>query len=220
MAQTKNLGKVSVTPRGAYTAGTTYERLDVVTYQGGSWMALQSSTNIAPASGAYWMQIAAKGNDGSIGQSCTVAIGTVTSVPYGTPSSVTNVGTPNNAVLDMSLQTGPQGANGNDYVLTSQDKEDIAVLVDDMFLVNVAGTDPVITGVANTRYICGTVNTISITPPVSGIIDVIFTSGSTLAVVTLPGTVKMPDWYAITTNRIYEINIQDGVYGSVMSWAE
>lgn len=216
MAQTKNLGKVSVTPRGTYTAGTSYERLDIVTYQGGSWIALQNSTNVTPAAGAYWAQIAAKGDTGTAGQSCTVAIGTVTSVPYGTPSSVTNVGTQNDAVFDMSLQTGPQG---DDYVLTEQDKTDISILVGDMFVENVVGTDPVITGVANTRYICGEVATISITPPAKGVIDVIFTSGSTVAVVTLPATVKMPDWYGITTNRTYEINISDGVYGVVTSWA-
>ena len=219
MAQTKNLGRVTVVPRGAYSAGAEYERLDVVSYGGSSWMALQNVTGVTPSAGQYWMQIAAKGSDGSNGQSCTVAIGTVTSVPYGTPSSVTNVGTANNAVFNMSLQTGPQGADGDDYVLTSQDKNDIAALVDDMFVVTVSGTDPVIVGAANTRYICGTVNTISITPPVSGIIDVIFTSGATLAVVTLPNTVRMPDWYSIETNRTYEINIQDGVYGAVMSWA-
>ena len=113
---------------------------------------------------------------------------------------------------------GIQGPQGDDYVLTAQDKQDIADEVAGMLVVNVDGTDPVIVGVANTRYICGTVSTISITPPQSGIIDVLFTSGSSVAVVTLPNTVKMPDWYEVQTERIYEINIMDGVYGSVMSW--
>ena len=89
----------------------------------------------------------------------------------------------------------------------------------EMPVVEVTGSTPVITGEANTRYVCGEVTSISITPPDEGIIDVVFTSGSTLAVVTLPDTVKMPDWYEIETNRTYEINIQDGVYGAVMSWA-
>ena len=115
---------------------------------------------------------------------------------------------------------GPQGPQGDDYVLTSQDKQDIAQLVEDMYVVTVSGSNPVINGVANTRYICGTVQTISITPPQTGIIDVIFTSGSTVAVVTLPATVKMPNWYSIETNTTYEINIMDGVYGAVLSWAE
>ena len=109
---------------------------------------------------------------------------------------------------------------GGNYVLTEQDKEDIAALVGDMNTETVIGSTPEITGVSNTRYVCGEVTSISITPPQTGIIDVIFTSGSTVAVVTLPNTVKMPDWYSIEANRTYEINIMDGVYGAVMSWEE
>ena len=63
---------------------------------------------------------------------------------------------------------------------------------------------------------------LSFTPCVSGICDVRFTSGSTVTVLTLPNTVKMPDWFDATsleTNTIYEINILDGVYGAVMTWA-
>lgn len=86
-------------------------------------------------------------------------------------------------------------------------------------IIQVSGTTPAITGVANTRYICGEVTTLSITPPVTGIIDVMFTSGNTATILTLPATVKMPEWFAIETNRVYEINIEDGVYGAVMSWA-
>ena len=85
-------------------------------------------------------------------------------------------------------------------------------------VVEVTGSDPQIVGVDNTRYVCGEVDTISITPPDTGIIDVIFISGSSKAVVTLPDTVMMPEWYDIESDRIYEINIMDGVYGSVMSW--
>lgn len=86
----------------------------------------------------------------------------------------------------------------------------------------VSGTNPVITGVANTRYICGEVSTISITPPASGIIDVIFTSGSSVAVLTVPNTVKWSNGFdptALEANTTYEINILDGVYGAVMTWS-
>ena len=87
----------------------------------------------------------------------------------------------------------------------------------------ISGQDPVITGIANARYNCGEVYTISITPPDSGIVDVVFTSGSTAALLTLPVTVKMPVWFdatALETNTIYEITITDGVYGMVMSWPQ
>lgn len=84
--------------------------------------------------------------------------------------------------------------------------------------VTVTGTDPSITGAENTRYLCGEVLSLSFTPSATGICEVIFTSGSTPTVLTLPNTVMMPEWFAVEANMIYEVNILDGVYGSVMSW--
>lgn len=94
--------------------------------------------------------------------------------------------------------------------------------VDSVQTVTVSGTDVTINGVANTAYQCGEVTSITITPPNTGIIDVTFTSGSTVAVLSLPSTVKMPEWFDTTdleSNTFYEINISDGIYGTVMSWA-
>ena len=86
--------------------------------------------------------------------------------------------------------------------------------------VNVSGTTPTITAETNTRYICGEVLSLSFTPCATGICDVRFTSGSTATVLTLPNTVKMPEWWDGTCepNTVYEINILDGVYGAVMAW--
>lgn len=87
--------------------------------------------------------------------------------------------------------------------------------------VQVAGTTPTITANQNTRYVCGEVATLDFTPSASGICDVIFTSGSTATVLTLPNTVILPSWFdstALEANTTYEINIADGVYGSVMIW--
>ena len=86
---------------------------------------------------------------------------------------------------------------------------------------NVSGTTPSITANENTRYICGEILSLSFTPCNSGICDVRFTSGSTATVLTVPNTVKFPDWFDATsleTNTVYEINILDGVYGAVMTW--
>lgn len=86
----------------------------------------------------------------------------------------------------------------------------------------VSGSTPTITGQPNYRYLCGEVTSINITPPASGTIDVIFTSGSTVAVMTLPNTVKFPEWFDASTleaNTIYEIVITNGTYGGVMTWA-
>lgn len=88
--------------------------------------------------------------------------------------------------------------------------------------VDVSGTTPTITAVENTRYVCGEVATLSFTPPASGISIVRFTSGTTATVLTLPSTVKFPEWFDATsleTDTIYEICVTDGVYGAVMSWA-
>lgn len=85
----------------------------------------------------------------------------------------------------------------------------------------ITDTDPDITGTDNTRYVCGVVDTISITPPETGIIDVIFESGDTPTVLTIPETVLFPAWFDATSlqsNTIYEFNILDGVYCTVTFW--
>lgn len=89
------------------------------------------------------------------------------------------------------------------------------------FVEQVSGTTPSIVGVANTRYICGEVSTLSITPPSTGIIDITFTSGSTATILTIPNTVIFPAWFDTTSlevNTVYEINIMDGTRGVVTTW--
>ena len=87
--------------------------------------------------------------------------------------------------------------------------------------ITVSGTTPTITAVANTNYICGEVSTLDFTPSSTGVCNVIFESGSTATVLTLPNTVKMPEWFdanALEADTIYEISISNGIYGAVMSW--
>lgn len=72
------------------------------------------------------------------------------------------------------------------------------------------------------RYICSAayVTSLSFTPSTAGICSVRFTSGTTPTVLTLPQTVKMPDWWSgVEASRTYEISIEDGIYGVVTSWA-
>ena len=89
----------------------------------------------------------------------------------------------------------------------------------DTTTVNITETDPTIVAQANRRYICGEVTSINFTPSTSGLCELIFTSGSTVAVLTLPSTVKMPEWFEVEPERIYDIIITDGIYGAVTSWA-
>lgn len=86
--------------------------------------------------------------------------------------------------------------------------------------VAVSGANPVIKAGKNTYYVCGELQTLSFTPNAKGICAVRFTSGTTATILTVPNTVKFPDWFSGTleANRIYEISILDGVYGAVMSW--
>lgn len=78
----------------------------------------------------------------------------------------------------------------------------------------VTGSTPSITGVANTLYICGECSTLSITPPESGMIDVIFESGTTPTVLTLGTGIVCPDWFDSTSleaDTIYELNVNEGL---------
>lgn len=85
--------------------------------------------------------------------------------------------------------------------------------------VSVSGTTPTIVAKSGIRYVCGEVATLDFTPSASGICDVVFTSGSTPTVVTLPSTVKFPDGaFTAEADTTYEINILDGIYGAVMAW--
>ncbi len=89
----------------------------------------------------------------------------------------------------------------------------------------VSGSTPSITAKAGVRYICGECATLDITTPASGIVDVVFTSGSTPTVLTVtPPTGMTMKWAngfdptSLEANTVYEINIMDGVYGVVGQW--
>lgn len=54
-----NLGKVSITPKGAWDAETVYNRLDAVTYGGDSWLVLtEGVTGVVPAEGESYTLLA------------------------------------------------------------------------------------------------------------------------------------------------------------------
>lgn len=130
------LGKVSVTPKGAYAAGTQYERLDAVSHGGGSWMACKASRGVEPGTDPEsWMQLAEKGKTGDTGPqgapgkdgadgspgpagqngqdgaAATIQVGEVVTLEPGQPAAVENTGTEQAAVLKISI---PRGQNGRD----------------------------------------------------------------------------------------------------------
>jgi hypothetical protein len=63
-----NLGKVAITPRGAYNSAAAYAFLDAVTYGGSSYLALKSITGVTPANdGVNYQLLASQGADGAAG---------------------------------------------------------------------------------------------------------------------------------------------------------
>ena len=87
--------------------------------------------------------------------------------------------------------------------------------------VPVSGTTPSITAQKNTMYVCGTVTSINFIPSSVGLSAVQFTSGTTPAELTVPNTVKWPEWFDATNleaSTVYEISIRNGFYGMVATW--
>lgn len=69
------LGKVSVVPKGDYSASTTYYALDIVGYNGGSYLAMQQVTGVTPSNdGVNWMQLSGPGMPGVDGVTFTPSV--------------------------------------------------------------------------------------------------------------------------------------------------
>ena len=60
------LGKVSMTPKGAWNAGTSYEPLDVVSYGGSAFLARRANSNVTPVESDDWQMIAEKATIGNL----------------------------------------------------------------------------------------------------------------------------------------------------------
>jgi hypothetical protein len=92
--------------------------------------------------------------------------------------------------------------------------------------VSVSGTTPTINALPGMCYICGEVATLGIVLPASGIVDVIFTSGSTPTVLTVtPPTGMTMKWAngfdpaGLEANTTYEITVRRGNLASIIAWA-
>ena len=120
---------------------------------------------------------------------------------------------------------GDQGEPGTTDYNELENKPTIPSKISDLTddtEVTVTGATPSITAAAGKRYVCSAsaVTELSFTPSQTGLCEVIFTSGTTPTVLTIPATVKMPSWWAgVQANTIYDIMVLDGVYGAVMTWA-
>ena len=65
---TKNLGRVSIVPKGTWNANTVYNRLDAVVHDGSSWIAKKQNKGQMPGEGSdAWQLLAERGADGRQG---------------------------------------------------------------------------------------------------------------------------------------------------------
>lgn len=101
----------------------------------------------------------------------------------------------------------------------------ISAKADPVTVTTVSGSTPSITAQDNHRYVCGECATLDITVPASGIIDVVFESGSTPTVLTVtpPSGMTMRwangfDPTSLEANTTYEINVMNGNLGVAGTW--
>jgi len=119
-----DLGKVGMTLKGEYNSAATYERLDVVTYQGSSYVLIvESATNKVPTDTSYWQEIASKGDTGATGATGT----SVSSVVLNADYTLTINFSDGTSTTTTSIR-GEQGATGNG--ITSVTKTGTSGLVD------------------------------------------------------------------------------------------
>lgn len=117
-----DLGRVAYVPKGIYDAGVTYNRLDVVSYQGSSWVSLiNNNIGNTPAEGANWSLVAQKGNTGDQGESIIGPTGE-TGEPGFSPTIVENADNTNDIyrldITDKDGTTTTPNLKGQDGVIS------------------------------------------------------------------------------------------------------
>lgn len=110
------LGKVQMTPKGEYSPETAYDFLDVVSYEGGSYLAKKPSQNIPVTNETYWICLAEKGNTGAAAGFGTPTIEVSELDPDSEPTAeVTATGEDTEKVFHFAfgIPQGQQGDTGN-----------------------------------------------------------------------------------------------------------
>lgn len=78
----------NLTPKGAYSSSTTYQALDVVRYEGSSYIVLKECTGVTPTEGEYYTLMASKGDTGATGPQGPQGEGLIISGHYNTLSAL------------------------------------------------------------------------------------------------------------------------------------
>lgn len=137
MASTK-IGKVSITLEGEYSSNKDYVRLDVVTYQGSSYVCKKACKGIAVSNTEYWQQIAQKGDKGDRGEQGIQGIQGIQGEKgekgdrgeqgiQGVQGETGEQGI--QGIQGIQGEKGDKGDKGDSYTITENDYEQIAEIV-------------------------------------------------------------------------------------------
>lgn len=139
MSTTVDLGKISLTPMNEYVHGTQYEKLDLVTYQRGLFIAKENNQNILPTVTATWMKIG-DFSEGAIMTDSDNGVGhpdgqTITVDANGTFSAtckvvyVTEVPTASNATKNTLYIKGSSADGYSIYTLIGTTVENVSKMI-------------------------------------------------------------------------------------------
>lgn len=126
------LGKVAVTPKGEWNSTIAYEKLDVVSYNGSSYLSVRTVPAATPLSNTnYWLLLAQKGDTGngvaSIEKTGTSGLTDTYTITY-TDGSTSTFTVINGEAATVVLGTVSTGAEGTAVVITNSGDEHNAVL--------------------------------------------------------------------------------------------
>ena len=126
------LGKVAVTPKGEWNGTTAYEKLDVVSYGGSSYLSVRdvpSGTSLSNTN--YWMLLAQKGDTGnaiaSIEKTATSGLTDTYTITF-TNGNTTTFTVTNGEAATVIVGTVTTGAEGTAVVITNSGDDHDAVL--------------------------------------------------------------------------------------------
>ena len=201
------LGKVCVTPKGAWDSTNPYDILDIVTYDGGAYLSKQDvPVSTAITDTTYWLQIVEKGDQGNVGLTPSFSVGTVTTLDPGDPVTVTITGTDEEPVLNFGIPEGQPGEVTNASMAAAINDALKFNTYDD--IVNIIKIDDVSTTLGDVATTLNSVNTAG---------DHIFFDMSSLGVMMYLCTI-----FIDTTNNQYKVfdlvsgRYAEGVYDASM----
>ena len=103
MSTTINAGRIAPLPKGTYNASTTYAKLDIVDYQGSSYIAKQETTGNAPTNTTYWQLMSAGGHGGGAG----IIMGKIDGLDFYRVESYSPLGVP---TFSNTAETGDENS--------------------------------------------------------------------------------------------------------------